>query len=479
MTTRPRFPLLAGLALGACLGVLQGCAREPYRSRALDVEAAAADYADRRTDDPALKHYMVAHGVSPEPWPVRSWGLGELILVAFFYRPELQVARAQAAAARADVAAAAPRGPIKVTPVASHHTQSGAQTTPWSLGFELEIPLTSGSQSRALTERAEYLAQAAELNVGRTAWQIRSEVRARLVDLYAARERARTLQTELEQQQAALAMLERRMEAGYASAIEVDSVRLRAAQSKADLAAARTDTALATGRLAEALALPIDALGHLDLSFTALDTLTTVPAEPAARRDALTNRLDVRARLLEFSAADAAVRIEVARQYPTLSLRPGYLWDQGDNIWAIAVDLFLPASVTYRPAIAAAEAHREVAAQQALAVQSAVIAEIGTRLAAYAQAVESAKAGADASRTERARSAQVQRQFDAGHSDRLELTLARIEALGVERRALEARVEAQRALGHLEDAIQEPLAGPPIASETEPDAPTIRGAPSQ
>ncbi len=405
---------------------------------------------------------MVAHGHPEAQWPVAEWGLSELTLLALYYRPELRVARAEAGAARADAVAAAPRGPVRVTPYVWHHSAPGAQDTPWSLGFDLEIPLASGSQSRALTDRAEYLAQAAELNVGTVAWQVRSQVRARLVDLYAASERARTAQAELEQQQAALGLLERRLGAGYASVTEVDTMRLRVAESEGALSAARTDTALATGRLAEALAVPLDHVARMKLSYAALDALPASPAAAAARADALTNRIDIRTRLLDFEAADAAVRLEVARQYPTVTLRPGYLWDQGDNVWAIAVDLFLPSKMTYGPAIASAEAHREVAAQQALAMQAAVIAEVGTRLTTYAQAVEGARAGAAASRMQLARSSQTQRQFDVGQADRLELTLARIEALAVQRRAFDARVEAQRSLGLLEDAMQLPLAGAPL-----------------
>jgi outer membrane protein TolC len=77
---------------------------------------------------------------------------------------------------------------------------------------------------------------------------------------------------------AALGLLERRLDAGYASATDVGTVRLRVAESQAGLAAARTEVELATGGLAEALAIPIDSLRRLELSFAPLDML---PASPA------------------------------------------------------------------------------------------------------------------------------------------------------------------------------------------------------
>ena len=158
------------LAIAAAVG-LPGCARQAYAPRPVDREAAAAAYETRSTDDPALRKYMVAQGHPEADWPVREWGLDQLTLLAFFYRPELEVARAQARAARAEVDVASQRSPLGISPRIEHHSaREGPSDTPWSLGFELEIPLTGQSQRAALIERAEAQAQAAELQVGGRAW---------------------------------------------------------------------------------------------------------------------------------------------------------------------------------------------------------------------------------------------------------------------------------------------------------------------
>ena len=458
------------LAIAAVVG-LPGCARQAYAPRPVDREAAAAAYETRNTDDPALRKYLVAQGHPEADWPVREWTLDQLTRLAFFYRPELEVARAQARAARAEVDVASQRSPLGISPRIEHHSaREGPSDTPWSLGFELEIPLTGQSQRAALIERAEAQAQAAELQVGGRAWAVRSEVRARLLDLYAARQRAASLEAELDQQRAAVALLERRLEAGYASVTDVDVARLRAAHTRSDIAAARTSVELATGGLAQALGVPLTALRPLQLSFATFETLPQLPETNTLRRDALTNRVDLQTALLDFSVSDAKVKLQVARQYPSFALRPGYLWDQGDNVWSIAVDLVLPSHLTHGPAIKAAEATREAAAQQVLARQQTVIGEVAARAATYAQAREGAAQAQAASRTQLARSSQLQKQFDIGQSDRLELTLARGEALLVERRRVDALVDAQRHLGALEDATQIPLAGGPVRMPSASDA---------
>ena len=96
----------------------------------------------------------------------------------------------------------------------------------------------------------------------------------------------------------------------------------------------------------------------MSLDFAAFQQTPAPPGDAGVQRAALLNRLDVRAKLLEYSAADAAVKLEIARQYPSFSINPGYLWDQGDNIWSLAATMLLPAGGN-KPAIQAAQARRK------------------------------------------------------------------------------------------------------------------------
>jgi len=452
-------PASTALALVLLLSLVAGCARQDYVPRALDLEDAAQRYASRTLNASELEQSMRAQGWSAEQWPLREWGLDALTLAAFHYRDALQAARARGAAARAQVPLAAQRAPFVATPRLERHSGEGESDSPWSLGFELEIPIASAARRTAAIERAEYLAQAAELEVGETIWRVRSEVRAQLLELHAARRSIQSLEAELAAQHSTVDMLQRRLEEGYAGLTEVDAARLRMAQANGSLLEAHTQAERALGALAQAVGLPTQALRSVQLSFAAFEEIPPSPGVEAARREALLNRVDMRRSLLEFNAADAQVKLEIARQYPTFSITPGYLWDQGDNVWSLAVDLLLPAALTHGPAIQAAQAQRDAAAHQALALQSAVLGEADARNAVFAQARQAAEASQTAMRTQLARSAQIQRQFDLGQADRLEMTLARIEAMQVERRAIAAHIDAHQALGQLEDAMQIPLSG--------------------
>jgi len=121
-------------------------------------------------DAPGLQEYMIAHGLPSTDWPIKEWGLTQLTLLAFYYHPDLAVARAHAQAALAESKLAGERSPIKVTSVVLHHSkQLDGTTSPWSLGFDLEIPITSGGRREAIVERAGYTAESAQLNVGSVA----------------------------------------------------------------------------------------------------------------------------------------------------------------------------------------------------------------------------------------------------------------------------------------------------------------------
>ena len=139
-------------------------------------------------------------------------------------------------------------------------------------------------------------------------------------------------------------------------------------------------------------------------------------------------------------------------------------------MWLLALDLVLPPTLGNAPAIGAAQARRETAAQSALRTQAAIIAESDAALAAYRESLTGAETAQQASLVQLARGGQAQKQFDAGYADRVELTQARLEALAVERNALNARVDALHALGRLENALQRPLSGGPLPTY-EPAAP--------
>jgi len=177
------------------------------------------------------------------------------------------------------------------------------------------------------------------------------------------------------------------------------------------------------------------------------------------RRLALRNRLDVHRKLLEFGAADAEVKLAVAGQNPDITLGPGYTWDQGDNVWSLAVGFSIPSGARTHAVIREAEAQRELAAQQFQATQIAALAAAEGAAAQYRSARGRVAAAQRQAQLQREQEARIVRQFDAGAADRLQRVSARIDFLTAQDMLREARTESTRALAQLEDAVQRPLFG--------------------
>jgi outer membrane protein TolC len=179
----------------------------------------------------------------------------------------------------------------------------------------------------------------------------------------------------------------------------------------------------------------------------------------ALRRMALRNRLDVHRRLLEFGAADAEVKAAVAAQNPDFTLGPGYTWDQGDNIWSLAVGMTLPPVARTRASIREAQARRELAAEQFAATQADAISAAERAGAQFRLARDRIAAAERQFQAQQEQASRIDRQFDAGAADRIQRVAARIDTLAAKTLLQAALVEQRQALSHLEDAVQRPLFG--------------------
>jgi outer membrane protein, heavy metal efflux system len=214
--------------------------------------------------------------------------------------------------------------------------------------------------------------------------------------------------------------------------------------------------------LAAATALPLSRAAALTLRFDDLER-NDIGRQRAGDLQslALQNRLDVRTAVARYAAADAALRLELARQWPDLVLRPGFLWDQGDRVWSLGLGLTWPPGGRNQAAIAAAQARRDTEAARFAAVQAAALAS----LEAAREGVDAALAQREAAQTRWAEAQEAarraERRLAAGHADRPEVLAAALSGAETRGQWIDAQSAAWAAFGALEDATQIPLGGTP------------------
>src|SRR5260221_136210 len=185
---RPLYSRSVPRAALAALLVLTSCV--PYAPRLLDPAANAAAVEGRRLDDPALRAYAEQSLGHPfATWPPPRWDLEALTAAALYFNPDVALARAAHAGALAAVTTAGER-PNPTVNASLQHKDSDPALSPWVSSFGIDLTIETGGKRAARVGQARESAEAAQARIASAAWNARSRVRARLLDVYAAQLRA-------------------------------------------------------------------------------------------------------------------------------------------------------------------------------------------------------------------------------------------------------------------------------------------------
>jgi len=325
---------------------------------------------------------------------------------------------------------------------------------------------TAGKRDLAI-EQALAADDTALLNAAAAVWSLRTDARATVCAAEFAWARRALANEEAGLRTDLVTRLEKQAEAGIVSRYEVARARLdrdaaiqRSNQADADVIAARHDIAAITS-------LP---MSEVELRNPADECINANSIrEPAALAAlealAIGSRLDLRAKLAEFRAADAAWRAEIAKRYPDLALGPGYMYDQGDRKVTFSLSFELPIHSHNEGAIARARAERDRVVAETEILQGEILAEVDK---AADRLIQSRAQLASTRALVQQAQALLRRDLEreqAGELDRPAILTSRIAALSAradELTALRAMIEAAAAL---EAASQTPLAPPEFNTE--------------
>jgi outer membrane protein TolC len=388
--------------------------------------------------------------------PLETWDLNSLMLAAYFFNPDLDVARANVASAEAAIRTAA----MKPNPLVSVGPgYESDPTAPFIMGFNFDLPIETAGKRGYRIANATHLSQASRLQLAETAWAVRSRVRSAFADYLLAVEATAQLRRQVSLQSQYAEMIERRFRAGEIALPEVTTARIDLTNLRQALRAAEGQMNTTHAALAAAIGIPDSALSTKSLKWLGIDT----PPAPGSlssqsvREAAVLNRLDVRRSLEQYEAAQSNLQFEVARQYPDINLGPGYSYQQGIHSIALNLSSVLPLRNHNEGPIAEAEAQRKTAGVQFLSVQSTVIAESDKALAQYAAAYatfeEASRSVALLEEQQRA----AERLLKSGEIEQFTAVAAEVQTAAAERARLDALRQAQLSIGLLEDALQRPL----------------------
>jgi outer membrane protein TolC len=456
LTAIPRFCLAL-----LCCGLAAGCAH--FEPQPVSPARAASALEDRTLDDPGLRSFLEKN-LHPDAaaGPPRAWDFEMLTLAAFYYHPDLEVARAQWGVAQAAIQTAGgrPNPTLNVTPALNFsHVNAQYGLSPWLPAVSFDLPLETAGKRGHRIAQARQLSESARLNIAATAWHVRAGVRVGLLDFSAARQREALLQNQISIQQQIIALLEQQIQAGALAGSEAVTFRIALQKTQLDLADTQREGAESRAHLAESIGVPVRALDGVELSTVFPDSGAAASLTSSEiRQEALLGRPDVLGALADYAAAESALQLEIARQYPDVHLSPGYQFDQGDNIWSLGLTFELPVLNQNQGPIAEAAARRTEAAARFNALQAKVLADIDTAVESFRATEKSLALLQDLAATQAKSRDAIAAQVKAGAAAPLELLNAQLEFAVAEAGQLEARVKRQQSLAALEEAVQRPIA---------------------
>ena len=439
----PRQLLLGSIVL------FTGCAH--YVPQPVDPAVHAAEYRARRLDDPALRGWVGRFAGQPDP---RRWTDRQLAVAALRLRAELDRARAEWRTARAGERTAGAR-PVPGAEGSVERAVAGSEgQSPWVVSLAGLFTVELGGKRGARIQQARARTAVAEAALRLTAWRVVQRSRSSAATLAFAEAEAAWSRRELD------ALLEvHELERGRFREAALTSAEL--ARTGAEVEAARAEAATAQAAVLGARA---ELAGVLAVPAAALDSIEVVPSpSPGCDRLeggagslaalTLTRRPELAGALAEYAVAEAAVRLEVARQRPDLDLGPGFIFDQGVKRWTLALALPGLFGFRNRAPIAEAEAARTAAAARVAEAQDALLAELDAALA-ECRGAALGRTAADSQVAVATRAADLaQAAWQRGETTRLEPALAGLALARAERTRLTADVRTRRAGQSLEAAL--------------------------
>lgn len=444
-------------ALWIAIVGLAGCTA--YHPQPIAPAQLALQFEQRSLASEALHAFVVRQtGRDVAPWPPARWNREMLTLAAFYYSPALNVARAQWDTAKAgiEVADTIPN-PVLQLPF-QYSTPNPGPGSPFTFGPALDIPIETAGKRGYRVDQATHVAEAAQLRLVDDAWKVRAQVRDAMIGLYAARERMALLSVKADAQRQIAEMSRKRLAVGQFSRPDVDAALLTDTQAQSDLAGARSAEQDAGAQLAATIGVPVSAIDGIALDLSAFGAIPPAPPAENAQRAAIFHRADLRASLADYAAAESALQLEVAKQYPDIHLGPGYTYDTGTHKIAFGLaGISLPIFDQNQGGIHEADAKRKEAAARTGALQDKVLGDLALALAHYRSSLEALHlfdAHLDSARRQLDSQAAA---FANGNADRLTYTQAKADYQTNAALRVDAVVAVQQAAGALEDAMQQPL----------------------
>lgn len=444
-------------ALCGLLLIIPGCGFQEYIAKPLNTAEIAEKFARRHVDNQQFHEYLIANGYSQEQLPIQKWNADELVHCALFFNPNLDVARAQWRSAEAARMTAALRPLPNLKGNYGDSNNANNEISPYTYTLSIDLPIETANKRNIRIESATHLSEAAKLRIAQSAWLLRTEVIKTLFEYQYNQQLLELLSQEQSYRQQIVAMFQKRISVGESASTELSRANLLLQEVTTQLNEKQRYQLVLQSRLASSLGMPLNQIAGMQLAEAADASTLLLNLEADLQSQALLNRLDIRIALERYAAAEAKVKMEIAKQYPDVVFSPNHTYEFGNKIWGLGLSGLMTFITKNKMPIAEAKQLREVEAAQFEALQNSVIAEVATAKAKLEQSRQMLENQQKLRAQQQDNTDRVERKFRAGEADRLELTYARLEALVAQKNYMLANYMQLMSINDLENTLQAPV----------------------
>lgn len=444
--------------------LVTACAKEKYQAKPINAQAISAKIYAKDPLSANFKAYLIKQGYKAEDIPFKSWGIDELTASALYHHSKLDVAKAQLALANAQLETLSQKQNPTLGGSIARSNQANGDIRPWAYGLNVEIPIETAGKREIRIEEAQHLQAVASIDVADAAWQLRSQIARDLLRYHENIVRQQLLQQDVSKHAEIISMLQRRVEVGALSNTDVLTSKLLLQAKKDALTAETAKNQELIAVLAADAGLSLDKFNQLPIKPLELETslnkqteLLNANALANLQEKALLNRLDIRRGLEKYAAAEAKIKLEVAKQTPDISITPGFIFDFGDKIWSLGFSSLLNLLNKNTTLIAEATQLREIEGAQFEALQASIIGDLSVANARWLAAQENLKQAKQQQAAQQAYMQKLNKQFAAGALDRLELAQAALQNQLADAQVATMQFEVLNTANDMQDLLQMPL----------------------
>ena len=453
------------IAIAIACSLLLACATEKYQSKPLNAGKTTAKMLAKDVASPEFNAYLIKQGYQDAALPFTTWGLDELTLCALYYNPKLDAAKVQLGLANAKIESAGVKQNPTLNASLAHSNQANGDKQPWAYGLNVEIPIETANKREIRVEEAQANAAVGRMDVADTAWQLRNQIAKDLIEYHQNIANVQLLQAEQITQNEIANMLQKRLQSGSASKTELSTVQLTQLKAQSALYGEQAKSAEINARLATDVGLSAEKFKQITLKPLAIDTelsqqtsmLDANFVNKNLQENALLNRIDIRRSLAKYAAAEAKIKLEIAKQTPDISFSPGIAFEFGDSIWSLGFSTLLNLLHKNPTQIAEAKQLREIEGAQFEALQAQIIGDLNRTYAQYEASMQHLNLAQSQYTSQLQHHKKLQKQFDAGLIDRLALKQALLSNHIAQQQVLTAQFEVLKATSEIENVMQVPL----------------------